>query len=88
ERWGAERSVNEWRERRYRLSCIIVPPMLSRAGLRIHDDTFDVYCDARCEQKEFADRAAVDLAHAEAEAEAERRWPGCGPYESKRWPHL
>lgn len=88
ERWAAERLVSEWRERRYRLSSTIIPDMLSRAGIRIHDATNDVYCDARCEQKAFADRAAVDLAHEEAERDAETRWPGCGPYESKRWPYL
>lgn len=88
ERWAVERVLSDWRHRRHGYSSAILPPMLSRVALRIHDDTNDVYCDARCEQKAFADRAAVDFAHADAEREAERRWPGCGPYESKRWPYL
>jgi hypothetical protein len=88
ERWAAEQLVNGWRHRRHAHSAYILPPMLSRVALRIHDDTNDVYCDARCEQKAFADRAAVDFSHDEAEREAEKRWPGCAPYESNRWPYL
>lgn len=87
-KWRMRQDLNEWYSRRHSRSYMVLPPILSRAGLRIRDDSGEVFCDTRCEQEHEAKRAAVDHAHAEAEREAERRWPGCPSYESKRWPYM
>lgn len=87
-KWRIQEKIRAWYRRRSSLSYMITPRILSKAALRIHDETGEAYCDARCEQEEMAERAAADHAHASAEREAERRWPGCGPYRSPRWPSL
>lgn len=81
-RWARE----TWHSERYRISSRIIPDVLSRKGVRAHDDA--VYCDARCEQQHIQKVADVNLAHEDAEKEAERRWPGAPSYASKRWPYL
>lgn len=86
-KWRMRQEIEAWHRQRHARSYMVLPTILSRAALRIRDDSGEVFCDTRCEQKHEAGRAAVDHAHAEAEREAERRWPGCPSYESKRWPY-
>lgn len=87
ETWQARQAIETWHRRRHSVSYAVLPRILSRAALRIDDASGEVYCDTRCEQEEMAKRAGIDHAHAEAERMAEARWPGCAPYESKRWPY-
>jgi hypothetical protein len=88
ERWVAERHKEEWQRARYDLSSRIAPELLSRKGLRLHDDTGQCFCNASCEQQAITARAALNLQHQRAEEEAARRFPGCEDYASNGWPYL
>ena len=84
--WAQQRLIEDHRQERYRISSQILPRLLSRTALRLYPQA--VFCNAQCEQEEAERIATINLKHAEAEAEAARRWPGHGRYESKRYPYL
>lgn len=80
----AQRDYEDWCRRR---RCDLKPkedPMLDHAALRFMGG--DVYCSLVCQQESALVIAKNDLRHMDAEAEAERRWPGAPEYRSSRWP--
>jgi len=83
---AAKRAKDDWHARRRWAVREPEPAMLDRNALRFMGS--DVYCCLACQQGEALKIARTDLAHADAEAEAERRWPGAPEYVSGRWPQL
>lgn len=86
EHWRAEQAVNEWHRRRGSISWRMIDRPLSRPAMV--EDGGDLFCDHRCHLDHIDRVADIDLAHADAEREAERRWPGAPSYTSRRYPYL
>ena len=80
--------ISDYHHQRRQLSRMILPPMLSRSGLRPHDESNTIHCSPQCEQKDGMRVALINHQHEVAELEAAKRWPGCSSYTSKRYPYL
>lgn len=85
-KWAWKQKVAERNQRRRSISHAIDDHPLSKD--QIVEVGGEVFCDRRCHLEHAEKVADIDLAHAEAEREAERRWPGSPSYQSRRWPYL
>jgi hypothetical protein len=86
DKWNLRRERETWHRRRHDINLHHIDPPLSRMSIRVDGDY--VFCDHVCQMKHLDGIADIDLAHEDAEIEAERRWPGAPSYTSKRYPYL